>query len=69
MNEWLEKMKTWILHNRLLHVQYTRLRKEPISFSGRLLQINENKLLFYTDDTKEVINLHFNQIDHIEPWE
>ena len=69
MNEWLAKMAHWITQNQLVTVQYTEKRKGPISFSGRLLQVNEDQLLFYADDKKEVINIHINQIDQIEPFE
>ncbi|MEL3974543.1 hypothetical protein AAEO50_19835 [Rossellomorea oryzaecorticis] len=66
MNEWLSKMTEWMNENQLLSVHYMKIKKGPHSFSGRLLQINDEHLLFYADDTKEVINLHMNQIDHIE---
>ncbi|MCA1057181.1 hypothetical protein LCM10_19740 [Rossellomorea aquimaris] len=69
MNEWLGMMNEWIKNNQLLSVHYLRIKKGPSSFSGRLLQMNDDYLLFYGDDMKEVINLHIHQIDHIEPFE
>jgi hypothetical protein len=69
MNEWLGKMSEWIEGNQLLSVHYLKIKQGPRSFSGRLLQVNEQHVLFYADDTKEVINLHMNQIDHIEPFQ
>ncbi|MGR3765495.1 hypothetical protein [Rossellomorea sp. NS-SX7] len=68
MNEWIGMMNEWIIENQLLSVHYLKIKKGTHSFSGRLLQVNDEHLLFYADDTKEVIHLHMNQIDHIEPF-
>jgi hypothetical protein len=69
MNEWLGKMSGWIKENQLLSVNYLKTKQGPCSFSGRLLKVNGDYMLFYVDDTKQVINLHMNQIDHIEPFQ
>ncbi len=69
MNQWLERMDQWKRSNQLLYVQYTLIKKGPQKFFGRLIQINDDQLLFYIDDTKSVMNLNINQIDQIEPHE
>ncbi|WP_421380836.1 hypothetical protein ACOJQI_18725 [Bacillus salacetis] len=68
MGDWQDLFQKWQKENKLLNVEYLRIKKGRFSFSGRLIQfhLDTQTLIFYVDDTKSVVSLHLNQIENID---
>ncbi|MET3290740.1 UNVERIFIED_CONTAM: hypothetical protein ABID98_003310 [Brevibacillus sp. OAP136] len=69
MSELKNLFSRWIATRQLLRIEVVREKAERKSFAGRLLQYSEENelLLIYHDDEKQIYNFKLNEIDSIQP--
>ncbi|RNB90285.1 hypothetical protein EDM56_07150 [Brevibacillus fluminis] len=69
MSELKNLFSRWIATRQLLRIEVVREKAERQSFAGRLLQYSEENelLLIYHDDEKQIYNFKLNEIDSIQP--
>ncbi len=69
VDDFNEKIKLWIIENKLVQIIAVFEKKDRKLFVGRLLKfdLKENMLLIYIDDTKKVEKIRMNEIDDISP--
>ncbi|MGO0059950.1 hypothetical protein ACTID9_08090 [Brevibacillus fluminis] len=69
MSELKDLFSGWIATRQLLRIEVVRKKAERQSFAGRLLQYSEENelLLIYHDDEKQIYNFKLNEIDSIQP--
>lgn len=69
MSELKELLSGWIATKQLLRIEVVQKKTERKSFAGRLLQYSEDNdlLLIYDVDEKQIYNFRLNEIDSIQP--
>ncbi|MCA1065682.1 hypothetical protein QTG56_00450 [Rossellomorea sp. AcN35-11] len=67
MEKFIAQAEKWRTLNTLLHVRYSKQKVGPLSFSGRILSVEKEEILFYDVDSKTVLKLSLGDLDDLVP--